>query len=176
MPYNVNLKPKDTNKQPGLNILYMIFSGYGKYLLLFSNILLFGLYTYRFYLDRSNAILTSQIIENQAKIKSVEARALSYKKYADLADFIKEDKKQDVDSDFILNILTKTTPTGVEISNIEVENKQIKISSKSDDPVEFNTFISLLVSEERFNTVILESSSYLEENQEYNTSITIYYN
>jgi len=173
MPSQINLIPKaDLNTKKGY---FYLLSFYAKNILLVFNTVLFLFYGYRFALDRniSRDIATNQEIRLQ--IDSYSEPALRYKKYQDLTSFTQDVNSGEVNALFILDFLNNSTPTGISIKDVEISDGKVQILAKSGSPGEFTTFLSLVLQEPRFSSVILTSSQYNKESDSFSFTLKMDY-
>ena len=174
MPLQLNLQPKKIKGVESTDV-FTWFSKKGRYILLLLNIALFGVYVYRFYLDRDNIVLSDRIGSLQSAIDSYELKALKYNNLQEQADFIKSRNLGNVDEKFVLNIIKTSVPEKVKVTDLAVNGKEALITSKSIDAGEFSNFIAMLISNERISDLLLVRSIYLESENSYETELQIKY-
>ena len=174
MPLQLNLQPKKI-KNIESNDIFTWFSRRGRYILLLLNIALFCVYVYRFYLDRDNIVLSDRINSLQAAIDSYELKALKYNNLQEQSDFIKARNLENVDEEFVLNIIKTSIPEKIKVTDLAVNGKEALITSKSGDAGEFSNFIALLVSNDRISDLLLIRSIYVESENSYETELQINY-
>lgn len=174
MPLQLNLQPKKT-KNVDTKSIFTWFSLKGRYILLLLNIALFGIYIYRFYLDRENSILTDRIESLTTAVVSYETKAIKYDGLQKQATFITERRAQNVDEYFVLQLVKETIPQKVKILKLEVNGKELVITASSNESGDFSNFISFLVDNPRIKNLILVSSNFRERTSTYETKLKLSY-
>ncbi len=173
MPLNINLKPSDTSNKT--NSFFEWFSTYGKYLLVLFNITLFVFYTYKTSLIRKRTLLKEEIQKMEADIETLHPLAKEYDEIQNTAKLVEEAQKMDSKPEFLLNFLKKATPVGVIIEDINAKGGELSIIATSKSPEIFSSFVSAMINEKRFESVILVSSNKLEKEDAYTTKFKLTY-
>lgn len=171
MPIQINLTPQDI----GTNVFIEWLDSRGKYILLVFNIILISFYVYSLHLERQNLLISEEINRNHADIKKLQDKAVSFNNMQQTANYIKEERKKDSDPNFLLNFLSRATPSGIIIKTVSAQEGILDISAVSEDSIIFTSFIDLMVNEPRFKSVILTSSVYSESNDNFSSTFQITY-
>jgi len=171
MPVQINLTPPENTKKN----LFSWIQGLGKYILLIVNILLFFMYLYGLFLERSNVLRAEKINVIDSEIRTLRDPAEKYDKMQKVASRISLEKQTSVDPVFILDFLRKSTPSGIQINSIVTNDFRMTIEAVSKDSITFSSFIELVSNEPRFSSVILTSSSYNGSSDSYKSVFEINY-
>ena len=171
MPIQVNLTPPNSSG----NIYVSWVSLKGKYILLGFNIILFLIYLYGIHLERENLAISEDINRLHSDIKSLEDKAITFDDMQNTTKFIETERKKDIDPSFILDFLSRTTPSGIVIKSINAEEDSLKISAISKNSGIFANFIDLMITEGKFSSVQLTASTYNPTENSFSSTFEINY-
>lgn len=175
MPIQVNLRPLKSDSIEKRASVFNWITYRGRYILLLMNIVLFGMYAYRFYLDRDNVLVKDDIDKLVVSISNLENNALTYSRLDEDAQFIVNKKDQNIDVNFVLNIVKENIPSNIVLKKISVNGRELVLEAESLDPESFSSYIGLLVSKERITSLILEKSSFDDQKKSYITELKLNY-
>lgn len=161
---NINLVPKDPFYQTGLGRFLQWALSAGRYIVIFTELVVIGSFVTRFTLDRQITDLNNEILQKEEQVKgygtlekdfrTIQARVEDYKQVA-----------QDENLADIFPQLTAITPTDVFFEKISISPTQVVLSGSTLSRLSLSTLINNMQLSDTFKNVTINKIESPEESK-----------
>jgi Tfp pilus assembly protein PilN len=155
---NINLLPKDPFSQSEIGKLLNWALSTGRYIVVFTEMIVILTFLSRFTLDRQLTDLNERLFEKQAVLdsyKEFEAKIRSIQQQAQSVESI----ALKIKSNLILGLVKQMTPEDILFSQISVRGEKFTITGTAFSTISLSQYVNLFKSDPRFTDVVLEKIS-----------------
>ncbi len=155
MKYKINLLAE---KEPSFaeKVMYF-FLNYLRYIIVITQLVVIGVFFYRFRIDQS-IIDLKESVDQKREIIQVVSPLL---KQAELIDERTREIKQIIGSQkslgLMINYLLSIFPQDITLNNLEIGGKSLKMTGKASDPKIIQTFYQVLKRDKKFTSIDLQN-------------------
>lgn len=156
---NINLAPRDEFKATPVGSILDWIINIGRYIVIFTELVVIVAFLIRFKLDRDLAKLHQEIKQNKAIIISyeeLEIKARSTQKRLGLINGIKNESPQAFS---VIEELSQITPVNVIFSDLDINKNNVSIKGQALSNVGLSSFLNSLTLNKKFSEIYLESVS-----------------
>lgn len=171
MRYTINLLQIHKKEVGLLDKIVYFFLNYLRYIFVITQLIIIGVFFYRFKIDQSIVDLKESVDQKQEIIQVVyplikQAESID-RKMKEIKKTVNDQNKAEKMIDYLLSIF----PEKLSLSNLTIEKDSLKLIGSSADPTQLQLFYRILKKDSRFESVELQS---LKKNGlEYNFVLTL---
>lgn len=151
---SINLVPRDPFYQTAIGRFLQWALSAGRYIVIFTELVVIGSFVTRFTLDRQITDLNNEILQKEEQIKGYSILEKDFR----MAQARVEDYNQVVQDENLADIfpqLTNITPTDVFFERIIITNNQVTMTGNTFSQESFNTLINNMQLSSAFKTVTI---------------------
>ena len=160
----INLVPKDPFYQTAIGRFLQWALSAGRYIVIFTELVVIGSFVTRFTLDRQITDLNNEILQKEEQIKGYATLEKDFR----IVQARVEDYNQVVQDENLADVfpqLTSITPPDVFFSRVVINENQVTMNGSTLSQDSFNTLINNMQLSPTFKTVIINKIQSPEQNQ-----------
>jgi len=135
----------------------------GRWIVIVTELIVIIAFLSRFKLDRDLTDLNESVKQKQAIIQASSDFEKEFRFLQKRLTTIEGLKKNQIESDKILDIFTQVTPAGIQLANLSLMEKKISLTASADSEITFAVFLKNLKKEPRLTKLAIDKISVSEE-------------
>lgn len=155
----INLLPKETWEAGVVGKLIKWALNVGRYVVVFTELIVILSFLYRFSLDRKLTDLHEEMKQKQAVVSSYEALETDFRQLQLQVSKVKEINTEAIDATEILSSISKITPIDTVYKTINILDDEVSLEGQTLSDVGLATILTKAQAHETFDEVTLESVS-----------------
>lgn len=155
----INLLPKDKWETGVAGRLIKWALNVGRYVVIFTELIVISAFLYRFSLDRKLTNLNEEMKQKQAVVSSYEELEVNFRRLQQQVKKTEEIEKKAVDADEILISIGQITPIDTFYKSINILEDEVALEGQTLSDVGLATILAKAQTHEAFSEVTLESVS-----------------
>jgi len=171
---DINLLPKEKWEKGLVGKLLKWILNIGRYVVVFTELIVIGAFLYRFSLDRKITDLKEEMDQKKAVIVSYGDFEDNFRRLQLKINTIKSTNESKISSEEILSIISQMTPMDTIYDSINISLEEISLKGKTLSEIGLATLLAKAQKIDLFSEVALDSvSSSTEKSQEINFLMTL---
>jgi Tfp pilus assembly protein PilN len=155
----INLLPKDKWEVGVIGKLLKWGLNVGRYVVIFTELIVILSFLYRFSLDRKLTDLNEEMKQKQRTVESYKEFEAQFRRLQEQMKIVKEVEAGSIAADEILNSISLITPIDTSYKSISIRGKEVSLEGQTLSDVGLATLLTKAQNDKKFSEVSLESVS-----------------
>jgi hypothetical protein len=155
----INLLPKDKWEKGVVGKLLKWGLHVGRYVVIFTELIVILSFLYRFSLDRKLTDLNEEMKQKQRIVESYEDFEVQFRRLQEQLKMVKEVESSSVAAGEILNSISLMTPIDTSYKSISIRGEEVSLEGQTLSDVGLATLLTKAQNDDKFSEVVLESVS-----------------
>ena len=156
---HINLLPKDKWEVGVVGKLLKWGLNVGRYVVIFTELIVILSFLYRFSLDRKLTDLNEDMKQKQRTVESYKDFEIQFRRLQEQMKTIKEVEGESIAADEILNSISLITPIDTSYKSIAIRDGEVSLDGETLSDVGLATLLTKAQNDNTFSEVVLESVS-----------------